>query len=306
VLAEKVKDTSTLCSAYPKVQHRRKDGGLFYVDVYACRTEHSDKYGIIVTTVDISESLVKETQLIQASKMATLGEMATGVAHELNQPLSVIKTASTFLIKKVKNEEEIKPDKLKTLCEEMESHVDRASKIISHMREFGRKTEVDKHMVEVNQSLTKALEIFSQQLKLRNITLDVQLQDDLPEIMADVNRLEQVFINLLINARDAIEEKWETYQPEGEERQISIASFLKNGMVTVEVLDTGTGIEKSVLDKIFDPFFTTKKVGKGTGLGLSISYGIIKDYGGMIEASNRQAGGAMFRITFPVSDRLNA
>jgi histidine kinase len=234
--------------------------------------------------------------------MATLGEMATGVAHELNQPLSVIKTASSFLIKKVKNEEEIKPDILRTLSEEMESHVERASKIISHMREFGRKTDIDRHMVQVNQAITKALEIFSQQLKLRNITLDIKLQEGLPDILADINRLEQVFINLLINARDAIEEKWETTQSEGEERKISITSFLKNGMVTVELTDTGTGIDKSVRDKIFDPFFTTKKVGKGTGLGLSISYGIIKDYGGTIEALSRREGGAMFRIAFPVSE----
>jgi histidine kinase len=268
--------------------------------VYACRAEHSEKHGIIVTTVDITDSLVKEMQLIQASKMATLGEMATGVAHELNQPLSVIKTASSFLTKKIKNDEAIKPEILRTLTEEVESHVDRASKIIAHMREFGRKSEVDKHSVQVNQSLTKALEFFSQQLKLRNIALDIQLQDDLPQILADGNRLEQVFINLLINARDAIEEKSDTGRPEKEDRKISVKSLFNNGMVIVEFSDTGTGIDESILNKIFEPFFTTKKVGKGTGLGLSISYGIIKDYGGAIEATNRENGGATFRITFPV------
>ena len=105
VLSTPDAESTTLCSAYPKIQHCRKDGGLFYVDVYACRTKHSPQYGIIATTVDITESLIKETQLIQASKMATLGEMASGVAHELNQPLSVIKTASSFLIKKVKNQD---------------------------------------------------------------------------------------------------------------------------------------------------------------------------------------------------------
>jgi len=302
VLSTPGEETSTLCSAYPKVQHRRKDGGLFYVDVYACRTKHSKEYGIIATTVDVTESMVKETQLIQASKMATLGEMATGVAHELNQPLSVIKTASSFLIKKVNNEEEIKPDILKTLAEEVDSYVDRASKIIAHMRQFGRKSEVDKHMVQVNQSLSKALELFSQQLKLRNIEVVVQLQDDLPPILADSNRLEQVFINLLINARDAIEEKWETPQHEGEARKISIETMLKEKMVIVELADTGPGVDKAILNKIFEPFFTTKKVGKGTGLGLSISYGIIKDYGGTIEAISRENKGTTFRISFPVCE----
>jgi PAS domain S-box-containing protein len=294
---------TTLCSAYPKIQHRRKDGGLFYVDVYACRTKHSPKYGIIATTVDITESLIKETQLIQASKMATLGEMATGVAHELNQPLSVIKTASSFLIKKVKNQEEIGSEILKTLAEEIDSYVDRASKIISHMREFGRKSEVKKEVVHVNEPLQKALELFSQQLKLRDIRVVQELEEGLPAILADGNRLEQVFINLLINARDAIEEKWEGTHHEGDAKRISIKTMSKDKAVVVEVKDTGAGIEKSIADKIFDPFFTTKKVDKGTGLGLSISYGIIKDYGGTIHAECDENKGTTFRITFPVGER---
>jgi histidine kinase len=295
--------STTLCSAYPKIQHRRKDGGLFYVDVYACRTKHSPKYGIIATTVDITESLIKETQLIQASKMATLGEMATGVAHELNQPLSVIKTASSFLIKKVKNKEEIKAEILKTLAEEVDSYVDRASKIISHMREFGRKSEVKKEVVHVNEPLVKALELFCQQLKLRDIQVVQHLEEGLPTIMADSNRLEQVFINLLINARDAIEEKWERTPREGKKKEIFIETRSEGNAVVVEVKDTGIGMKKGIAEKIFDPFFTTKKVDKGTGLGLSISYGIIKDYGGTIAAESQENKGTSFKLSFPVADR---
>jgi histidine kinase len=242
-----------------------------------------------------------EQQLIQASKMATLGEMATGVAHELNQPLSVIKTAGSFLVKKVQKGEDIKDDILKTMAEEIDSHVDRASKIISHMRQFGRKSDVKTERVHVNETLNRALEIFSQQLKLREIEVVMELEEDLPPIFADSNRLEQIFVNLLINARDAIEEKWEKGALEGEVKRILLKTSSKDGLVIIEVKDTGAGIPKSVLDKIFEPFFTTKEVGKGTGLGLSISYGIVQDYDGTIKAETQEGFGSNFIIRFPIS-----
>ena len=293
--------STTLCSAYPKVQHRRKDGTNFYVDIYACRTKYSRKYGIIATTVDVTESLVKETQLIQASKMATLGEMATGVAHELNQPLSVIKTASTFLKKKVDRKENIKAEILKTMAEEIDGHVDRASRIIRHMREFGRKSEVTKENVQVNEPLNKAVEIFSQQLTLRNINVTKEFDENLPPVLADANRLEQVFINLLINARDAIEDRWRGKTGEKVDKRLMLKTSQKDGEVFIEVTDTGSGIPKAIENKIFEPFFTTKKVGKGTGLGLSISYGIIQEYEGTIRAVSGESGGTTFIITFPVA-----
>jgi PAS domain S-box-containing protein len=294
--------STTLCSAYPQVRHRRKDGTLFYVDVYACRTRQSGKHGIIATTVDITESLTKETQLIQASKMATLGEMATGVAHELNQPLTVMKTASSYLKRKVDKKEAIKDEILKTMAEEIDSQVDRASKIISHMREFGRKSEVQKEKVQVNEPLNNALEIFSQQLKVRGIEVVRELEEDLPPILADANRLEQVFINLLINARDAIEEKWQQADYERGAKKIFVETSASNTTVMIKVRDTGVGMPQPVLDKIFEPFFTTKEAGKGTGLGLSISYGIVKDYGGTIGVESEVGKGTIFEITFPACE----
>jgi histidine kinase len=301
VLATSELLTSTLCSAYPKIRHQRKDGSHFYVDVYACRTKYSRKYGIIATTVDVTESLVKETQLIQASKMATLGEMATGVAHELNQPLSVIKTASTFLKKKVDAKEGIQEEILKTMADEIDGHVDRASRIIKHMREFGRKSDVTREKVQVNEPLSKALEIFSQQLTLRDITVTKELDEDLPHISADANRLEQVFINLLTNARDAIEDRWQGCAPGQAEKRITLKTQLEGDQIRVEVADTGTGIPEAIQNKIFEPFFTTKKVGKGTGLGLSISYGIIQEYDGEIRVVSKASGGTTFVLKFPVA-----
>ena len=289
--------TSNILSSVRQVN---KQGQTIFVDIRISPSEYVGREVLLVTTSDITKRLMAEQQLIQAGKMATLGEMATGVAHELNQPLSVIKTASSYFMKKVNKKEEIEENILKTMAEEINSHVDRASKIINHMKEFGRKSEVDREQVQVNEVLNKALEIFSQQLKLREIEVVKELEEDLPLILANANRLEQVFINLLTNARDAIEEKWEDADYEGEAKKILLQTSLKDGMVIIEVKDTGAGMPESVPDKIFEPFFTTKKAGKGTGLGLSISYGIVQDYGGIIKAETKKGRGSDFIIQFPV------
>jgi histidine kinase len=277
----------------------RKDGSPFFVDMWISPVEYPGRRALLVTTSDITKRLEAEQQLIQASKMATLGEMATGVAHELNQPLSVIKTASRFFIKKVRNQEPIPEHIISTLAEEIDGHVDRASKIINHMREFGRKSDKRLDPISVNEVLAKTSEIFSQQLKARGIDLVWDLADPLPPVRADANRLEQVFINLLINARDAIEEKVQDHPHHKGEKKIYLTSRRRDGFVQVEVRDTGKGIPRALIGKIFEPFFTTKEVGKGTGLGLSISYQIVQDFGGTIRAQSREGEGSAFIIRFP-------
>jgi histidine kinase len=282
-----------------RAMHTRKGGQTIYVSIRVSSSEYSGQKVLLVTTSDVTMRLLAEQQLIQSSKMATLGEMATGVAHELNQPLSVIKTASSFIKRKVTRKEPIDPEIMKTMAEEMDSHVDRAERIISHMREFGRKSEVAREQVQVNEVLRRSLDFFKQQLKLREIEVLEQLDEDLPLILADSNRLEQVFINLLINARDAIEKKWEQGKGKEETKKITIRTNLEERIVTIRISDNGTGIPKQVLDKIFEPFFTTKTVGKGTGLGLSISYGIVRDYDGAIRVESREGEGSTFVVKFP-------
>jgi len=276
-----------------------KDGRTLFVDMWISPAEYPGRKALLVTTSDITKRLEAEQQLIQASKMATLGEMATGVAHELNQPLAVIKTASRFFLKKVKNNEPIQASVMSTMAEEIDSHVDRASRIINHMREFGRKTDRKLDSISINAVLRKTSEIFSQQLKARGIEVVWDLEDSLPSVHADANRLEQVFINLLINARDAIEEKVAAHPHLKGEKKIFLISRRQERMVQVEVRDSGKGIPSSIIDKIFEPFFTTKEVGKGTGLGLSISYQIVQDFNGTIRAQSREEEGAAFIISFP-------
>ena len=279
-----------------------KDGRTLFVSVRISVSESEGQKVLLVTTPDITKRLETEQQLIQAGKMATLGEMSTGVAHELNQPLSVIKTASSFFMKKIRKGERIRDDILLSLSEEIDSHVDRAAKIINHMREFGRKSDIKLVEVQVNEVLERAFEIFSQQLRVRGIDVIWDIKEDLPMIMANPDRLEQVFINLFVNARDAIEEKWKSKEYKKGSKKITFITRSDKKQVIVEICDTGPGIPKDISDKIFEPFFTTKEVGEGTGLGLSISYGIVKECGGNIEVVSDNNEGSCFVITFPIPD----
>ena len=311
---------------HERLVHIKANEDYLYVNIWIRPAEFVDQQVLIVAVVDITVSVEAEQQLIQAGKMATLGEMATGVAHELNQPLSVIKTASSFIARKINSNEQIDRPILETLSREIESHVDRASKITNHMRLFGRKSVFQKEALDVNEVLKRAFDIFSQQLKLREIQVVWDLDGELPALHADPVRLEQVFINLLINARDAIvsrakeaeepgfkkeirlETRW--YPPENEGHSPAGGNELigrdAGEFIQVKIRDTGTGIAKTDRDKLFEPFFTTKKVGEGTGLGLSISYGIIKESGGEISFHNNKDGGATFILIFgvaPASDK---
>jgi histidine kinase len=288
-------------SVINQVKHKGKNGQTIFVSMRISPSEFHGNKVLLVTTSDITKRLEAEQQLHQASKMATLGEMATGVAHELNQPLSVIKTVSSFFIRKLTKQEKIDDSILATMLEKVDGNVDRATKIIKHMRLFARKSDVKLVRLQPNEVLERACEIFNQQLKARGIELVWDLEENLPVIMADPDRLEQVFINLIINARDAIEEDSEKKDDRKTEKQIAMRTWSSNSQVFVEVSDTGPGIPDQLKDKVFDPFFTTKEVGKGTGLGLSISYGIVKDCGGNIYVARGPERGATFVMEFPVA-----
>ncbi|MBW2517439.1 MAG: PAS domain S-box protein [Deltaproteobacteria bacterium] len=283
-----------------RVKHLNRNGKILFVNIRISPAEYPGKKVLLVTISDITQRLETEQQLIQASKMATLGEMATGVAHELNQPLSVIKTASSFSIKKLNKREPISTETLCDLLDKIDGNVDRATKIINHMRQFARKSDLDFEKVQVNDVMQSAFEIFSQQLILRGIEVIWDLEPELPKINADPSRLEQVFINILINARDSIEERWGPEESEKTDKRIVLKTRREKDVVISEVCDTGMGIPESIKEKIFEPFFTTKEVGKGTGLGLSISYGIIKDCGGSIRVRPNTPEGACFIIQFPI------
>jgi len=299
--AKLLKSTTVINQA----RHINRTGDSLFVNIRISTSEDDGEKVLLVTTSDITKRLETEQQLIQASKMATLGEMATGVAHELNQPLTVIKTASRFFMKKINKKEKIKDDVFLTMAGEIDSYVDRAAKIINHMRQFGRKSDVTFEKIQVNTTLEKALEILGQQLKVRGIEIVCDFEPDLPLILADPDRLEQVFINLLINARDSIDEKWQAHPHQESKKKITLTTRRGVGEITIVISDTGPGVDDTIADRIFEPFFTTKKVGQGTGLGLSISYGIIKECKGSIRAHSNEDEGTSFTMTFPIAKANN-
>jgi len=302
VLSGGERDKSSIYNVYSKVRHRRKDGEPFYVNVYTRQTGKSGNYGIIATTVDITESMAKETQLIQAGKMSTLGELATGVAHELNQPLSAIQIGTDFFKTMTKEGKVIPPEDLILVSEQMADQVARAVLIINHMRDFGRKSGAQGDRVNINRPIQGVFTLLTRQLEVRGIEIVLDLAEGLPNIVADSNRLEQVIIDLVINARDAMEGKEELSLKSSTKNVLTVKSYRQDGQVVVTITDTGTGIPVKMREKIFEPFFTTKEVGGGTGLGLSISYGIVKDYGGTIEVESEEGKGTSFKIAFPVCE----
>jgi PAS domain S-box-containing protein len=286
----------------PVIQHKRREGSTLMVNFQARTSSYQDNPAIITAVWDVTETLEKQTRLIQAGKMATLGEMATGIAHELNQPLNVIKLGCDFLAKRIKRGKAVEPDELGYVADQMNSSVERASKIINHLRQFGRKNDMTMRSTDVREAIINVFGLLGRQLEARGIHWELDFEDDLPRIMGDVNRLEQVFINLVINSRDAIVYHDATVSGKTEKtpKLVSIRAFKEGNRLVITVADTGPGIPKNIIDKVFEPFFTTKRPGEGTGLGLSISYGIVKDHRGSIEVLESTEKGTTFRLTFPI------
>jgi C4-dicarboxylate-specific signal transduction histidine kinase len=186
------------------------------------------------------------------------------------------------------------------MANDIVANVDRAAGVIKHVRDFARQSELVRSKVNINDPIRDVFKVLGHQLKVHDIDVTLDLDPDIPDITAEHNRLEQVFINLVSNAIDAMDEKSSQPGLQNSPKRLFIKSFAENDQVVVHVKDTGTGMPEEVKNKIFEPFFTTKKVGKGTGLGVSISYGIVKDYSGSIEIDSEIGEGTTFKLMFPV------
>jgi histidine kinase len=202
-------------------------------------------------------------------------------------------------MKKFDSDEEIDSDTIINIMGKIDTNADRATKITNHMRQIARKSDLQLEQVQLNDVVRSSSEIFNQQLKVRGIDIIYDLQDNLPIIKGDWGRLEEVIINLVLNARDSIEEKCGEKNRPHCRMKITLKTRETEDGVMVEICDTGTGVPNGLADKIFDPFFTTKEIGKGTGLGLSISYAFIKNCRGKIRIDPNPGGGSCFVITFP-------
>ena len=303
ILADYEQDRSSLARQAERSENARRALLHILQDVHQSnqRLENSRK-AMIHIMGDLSETTAemqrreqelrdKQEQLIQAGKLATLGELTTGVAHELNNPLNniglFIGNAIDLLAFGNANKERL----LNELRLAMQQ-VYKATEIISHLRTFGRAAAVSREVVAIKPVIEQALVLMQAQLRLRQIEVVLDLPDTDPVVSGNAIQLEQVFINLLTNARDAM-----TDSPR---KVLSISCNVADGLVHLAFQDTGAGIPEGLEQRIFDPFFTTKEVGQGTGLGLSITYGIIQDHQGTIWVENHPGKGASFFIQLPL------
>jgi PAS domain S-box-containing protein len=285
---------------FSKKRHYKKGRRPFFVNVNVSRAEYGGRDVLIATTTDITETVEKEAQLVQAGKMTTLGVMAAGMAHEINQPLNVIQVSADYILKIIRKGQSLDAGEMKNVAEDIIASVERASFVIKHVRDFSRQSDIVRSRVVINDPIRDVFKILGHQLKVHDIDVALDLDPEVPAILADHNRLEQVFVNLVSNAIDAIDEKQAHPERTDPTKRLAIRSYRDNGRVVVEVSDSGVGMPEHVKTKLFEPFFTTKKVGKGTGLGTSISYGIVKDYNGHIEVESEPGRGTTFRLIFPI------
>lgn len=259
-----------------------------------------EKPGVLISCEDITHRKTLELQLLQSSKLATMGQMSSAMAHELNQPLSVIRMAAQLLAENVERKDwdtaffENRLTKILT-------QVDRAADVINHLRAFSRKKDRPFRPVPPLEALSNALKLMDQQLRLRDIELIRQLPAGGTTVLTegDLNQLEQVFLNIILNARDALCE----LEDDNPRKLTASASLTKDDrdqdILVIEISNNGPRIAPEHLGRVFEPFFTTKDVGQGTGLGLSISYSIIDWHNGSIEVES-ESRRTCFRVVLPV------
>jgi two-component system NtrC family sensor kinase len=243
-----------------------------------------ERVGRLILIDDVTQRLQLEEQLLQTEKLTSLGLLAAGVAHEVNTPLAVISNYVQMLAKQLPDD-----DPRHKLTERIVKQTFRASEIVNNLLNFSRTGGSQFSEVNLNQVIEDTLTLVAHPFRAANVQLIKNLESDLPVILGSSNRLQQVFLNLFLNAKDAM--------PSG--GMVEVRSAAANDIIEIEVTDTGMGIQRENLTRVFDPFFTTKTTGRGTGLGLSVSYGIIKEHAGKIEVRSTPGKGTSFRLEFP-------
>jgi PAS domain S-box-containing protein len=272
-----------------------RDGREMWISAIGTRTEYQGRPAILVSIRDITEQKKVEgakrrleEQLQLSSRLAAIGELSAGVAHEINNPLTAIKGFSELLLARYDLDEAVKSD-VKAIFKE----VQRAIKVTQDMLSFARRHEPEKCFISINEALAKNLDLYACHMKTNNIDMVVEFDPELPKTMADFYQLQQVFMNIVINAEQAMSEA----HGRG---KLTVKTQRSDGMIQVIFADDGPGISEENMKRIFDPFFTTKEIGKGTGLGLSICYGLVEAHGGRIYARSRAGQGASFIVEIPI------
>ncbi len=249
-------------------------------------SKDQEQIGRLIIIDDVTDRAELEQRLVQADKLSSIGLLAAGVAHEVNTPLAVISTYAQMLAKQVAEDSQ-----KSVILEKIAKQTFRASEIVNSLLNFSRTSTTSYGGVGLNKVVQETLSLLEHQLVKAGIHIKTDLDPDLPAVQGNAGKLQQVFLNLFLNARDAM----------GTGGTLEVRSWAEGLGARVEVSDTGHGIAPENLHRIYDPFFTTKGAKKGTGLGLSVTYGIIQEHGGSIEVSNRRGGGATFRVELPLA-----
>jgi PAS domain S-box-containing protein len=273
-----------------------------YVDITATpiRDDLGEKNRALVFFRDVSRKRLQEMHLIQNEKMSSIGVLATGIAHEINNPLTSVAGCAEALLRRFRDDPGMKHDpRLDVFPHYLEVIIResyRCKEIIDHLLNFGRKSDGFAVDVDLNKILLEVLELLRHQPAYRQIEVGIDLQSDLPHIVGEPSGLRQVCMNLLVNAHQAIK---------GKGRVALSSSHHDDGMVAVTISDNGCGIPADAIDRIWDPFFTTKEVGKGIGLGLALTYDIVKRHGGEILVESRAGEGTLFTMLLPIRHTNN-
>jgi len=244
---------------------------------------------IVVVMTDVTDSAILRAKLVHAEKMAAVGQLVSGVAHEVNNPLTAILGFTDLLMENPELPESARRD-LRVILQEAQ----RTKQIVQNLLSFARQMPPQRQPVQLNSILQRTLHLRSYDFISHGIQVVERLEDSLPQVVGDSHQLQQVFLNILNNAYDAVRETTRT------SGRIEVISARANAFVEISFRDNGTGIADP--ERIFDPFFTTKDVGKGTGLGLSICYGIVREHGGEIVCrNNTDSEGATFIVRLPIA-----
>ena len=270
-----------------ETQFYRKDGETRIISVTYSTPQKDEE--VLCLIRDVTDQKMLQEQLIQSEKMSAIGQLVSGVAHELNNPLAGISAFAQLLLA----EKRFPPDQ-RTAAETIYSEARRASRIVQNLLTFARQHKAEKGPTSINQVLDDTLDLRGYELRVRGIDVRREYDDSLADTMGDAHQLQQVFLNLITNAEQAME------RADGQHHRLTVRTRRAGEAIRIEIEDSGGGIPPNLIERIFNPFFTTKPTGSGTGLGLSISLGIVREHEGRIWAENAQQSGARFVVELPV------
>lgn len=276
------------------LQTRTRYNRVLDIFAYPAFTEQKEPYGVTYYAKDV-------TRLVDSIKLVSMGEMSAGVAHELNSPLTAIVGNSQLLLRETTPE-----DPQYQLIKDIQSSGIRCQRIIKNLLTFSRQEELSFEKIDINEVVESAIALAGYQIEKSKIELVVKLEPRIPTLSGSTNGIEQIIVNLLLNAKDAIEDRMHKEEG-GDKGMITVETRLHpdRAHVLLEISDNGCGIKQEHVPQIFNPFYTTKQSGKGTGLGLSVSLGIAQAHGGLIDLDTTEGRGSTFRLVLPLNGSIS-